>query len=141
MPMHLRRGALHLFFYIDYASTLLDAPTGYRVEGWGANSLPTRQAEARMMPRATHGVLYKETISKWSAVMRTRRANCEHFVAASDKEHRFSVCMAKQHGPVRNGGNLDPLREVWSAKFFNWLAHWTSPGILAGGARSRLLEN
>jgi hypothetical protein len=56
-----------------------------------------------MMPRATHGVLDKKTGSKWSAAMSAPRANCEHFIAASDNEHRFSVCVAEQQGSVRNG--------------------------------------
>ncbi|HEX3164552.1 MAG TPA: hypothetical protein VHQ92_18410 [Pseudolabrys sp.] len=47
--------------------------------------------------------------------MRARRANREHLIAAPDKEHRFTAGVAEQHGSVRNGQNVNPLREIWPA--------------------------
>jgi hypothetical protein len=135
--MHWWRGARQLFLYIGQAPALLDAPTGYRIEGWGANSFSTRQAEARMMPRTAHGVLDKKTVSKWSAVMRARRADCEHFIPASDKEHRFSVCVAEQHGPIGNIRNFNPLREIRSTEFWILLRHFDLDGPIEKAARVR----
>ena len=84
-------------------SSLLDAPTGYRIECWGAKSLAGAYAEARMMPGAAHRVSYKKTATKWGAIMRADGANREHFIAATDKEHRFTADVAEQHSSVRNG--------------------------------------
>jgi hypothetical protein len=101
--MHLRLAAFHPFLYISHALSLLDAPTGYWIECWGAKSLAGAYAEARMMPGAAHRTSYKKTAAKWGAIMRTEGPNREHFIAATDKEHCFTADVAEQHSSVRNG--------------------------------------
>ena len=75
-----------------------------------------RYAEARMMPGAADCVSYEEAANKGGAIMRAHGANREHLIAAADKEHRFTADVAEQHGSVRNGRNLNALREIWPAR-------------------------
>jgi len=136
MPMHLRRDALPRFFHIGHAPALLDAPTRYRVERWGADNLSGGDAEARMMPGTADSVLDEETINKWSAVMSARRAESENLMAASDKQHRFTSGVTEKHGPIRNTRNLDPLSEIRPAGFCIVLVHLTSLVISGRSAAS-----
>jgi hypothetical protein len=101
--MHLRLAAFQTFLYISHAPTLLDAPTGYRVECRGAKSLAGAYAKARMMPGAAHCASDKQAAVKRGAIMRTEGPNREHFIAATDKQHCFTADVAEQHGSVRNG--------------------------------------
>ena len=82
-----------------------------------------------MMPGAAHCISYEEAANKGGAIMRAHGANREHFIAATDKEHRFTAGVAEQHGSVRNGQDLNALREIWSVEFCFLLVHLISPVI------------
>ena len=101
----------------SHALSLLDAPTGYRIERWGAKSLAGAYAETCMMPGAAHRASYKKTAAKWGAIMRTKGSNREHFITATNKEHGFTADVAEQHSSVRNGRDLNALRKIWSVEF------------------------
>jgi hypothetical protein len=69
-----------------------------------------------MMPRAADCVSYKEAANKGRAIMRARGANRGHFIAASNKDHRFTAGVAEQHRFVSNAGDLNAVRKIWSAE-------------------------
>ena len=90
-----------------------------------------------MMPGATDCVSYDEAVNKGCSIMRARRANREHLIAAPDKKHRFTAGVAEQPSSVWNGRNLYSLREIRSAEFCIFLGHLSSPGISRGSVASR----
>jgi hypothetical protein len=90
-----------------------------------------------MMPGAANCASYKEAANKGGAIMRACGANREHLIAAADKEHRFIADVAKKHGPVGNGRNLNSLREIWPAGLGIFLVHFNLSSHIEKSAASR----
>ena len=61
---------------------------------------PGPQAEARVVPWASHGVVDDEALRQWAAVMRTRGADREELIAAACEQNRFVADMAGEHVAV-----------------------------------------
>jgi hypothetical protein len=68
--------------------------------------------------------------------MRAHGTNREHLIATPDKEHRFTANVAGQHGSIRNGRNINPLQEIWTAEFCIFLIHLTSLVISRSSQRT-----
>src|SRR5262249_58387313 len=68
------------------AIALLAAPARHGVEGGRGDRLTGPQAEAGVVPRASHGVADDQSFGERAAVMRACRADREQFVAAAGEQ-------------------------------------------------------
>ena len=115
--------ARELFANIHAAVPLLDAPAGDRVQRRGAQGPAGTQAKTGMMPRATNRVADQQPVGQRGAIVRANSTDREQFVTAPRKQHRFAVCVPKQHSAVGNFRERDALDEVRSTEFVLCFVH------------------
>src|SRR5262249_41970181 len=95
---------------------LFPAPARHRVEGGRCDCLAGTQAEAGMVPGASHGVADNQSVGERAAVMRTSRADREQFVAMAREQHGVVAHMPAHHaaiGNVTNGHAAGEIRPFW----------------------------
>ena len=94
----------------------LDIPASDRVERRCGQGLAGTQAEAGVMPRTAHGVPDQQALGERAAVVRARRTDREHFIAAPSQQHRFALGVAQQHLAVFQVGGRNSVTQAWSRK-------------------------
>jgi hypothetical protein len=123
--LYMRWDALELLADVDRAHWLLerreltrriadlgDAPARDRRERRGAQGLARAQAEACVMPGASHRVPDDEPRLERRTVVCAYGADREQLTTAPRQENRLTERRSKQHGSVRNPRELDALREI-----------------------------
>jgi hypothetical protein len=107
---------LDLFPHEDFAVALFHAPTRHRIERRRPDRLASAQAEARMMPRASHGVVDQQAVRERPAIVRASRADGAEFVAAAREQDGLFTHVSAEHGSLGKAIERDALREVGSGR-------------------------
>src|SRR5690606_31421519 len=109
----LRPGAL--LAHEDFPIALLHRPARERAERGGAERLARAQIEARMMPRAPHGVVDDQAFAEGTVIVRAERTDGEDLVAAADDQHLVVADAADQLAAVGKRIARNTGREIRSA--------------------------
>src|SRR4029078_10127469 len=109
------------------ASTIpLDTPARNAIEGRCAHRFPGAQAEARVMPGASHGITDHDAFSKRAVIMCAGRADGEELFTLSCDQHCLCADVTQHQSAVGNVGHCNAFCEIGTGRFFRFLAHATS---------------
>jgi hypothetical protein len=109
---------------------LFDSPARDRVERWRAEGFSRAQAEAGMMPRASHGVPNDETLRKRPVVMSALCADRENLVTPAHQGHVFAIDLTQSHHSISEIANRKSVSKIGSI-FFRF-CHFYAQGFIVG---------
>jgi hypothetical protein len=118
-----RRRRLLFDCHEELAVAQLDCPARDRAQGRGVQRFPRAQAEAGMVPRASHGVFDHEPFRKRSPVMRTARADREEFIAVAREQDSVLANVPGEHVSIRDIIDRDPQCQVGASRLRLLCAH------------------
>jgi hypothetical protein len=95
------RNPLHLLSNEDFPILPLDGPERDRAESGRPQGLACAQAEAGVVPGASHGIADQQPLGEWTAVMRADGVDREDLVVPPGQQHTLLAHISREHAAVR----------------------------------------
>src|SRR5215213_7830713 len=102
--------------YERHAIALFDPPSRQAVQRGWSQGRARAQAEARVMPGASHCILYQETLDQRSTIVSARRADRKQPVSSANEQRRFARNMPEQHLTIGHPVQQYALSKVRTAR-------------------------
>jgi hypothetical protein len=95
-----------------FAVAPFHSPARHRVEGWRRQRFTGAQAEAAVVPRASHGFADDQSFCQRTAVVRAGRPDGKQLIPAPREQHGIVADMPADHAAVDKAAQCNPLREI-----------------------------